>query len=243
VKKLISIILIFLSLSSFAQIEGVYKVIIQKQQQKEKSRWTLADWLSTKKTIALQDQWLALHSSSSWFELILDYGMGNVSEKSDGVNTSMDLNRWGAALYMKFLGLEYNNFDFSKLYSSSDYRLNLLLLGSSVQSTHFRIFYGEREYSYDSYSSYKKQGFWGAHFSLYLMNFLGIETQFSKFSKTQSSNNLFSSDGERREFGIFIDIWMLRLYAMKFRERMLYRGSTFKKTVVDGALFGTKLFF
>lgn len=242
-KKIISLALIFLSLSGFAQIEGVYKVIIQKQQEKEKSRWTLADWLSTKKTIALQDQWLALHSSSSWFELIFDYGGGSVNKKTNGVETSLDLNRWGAALYIKFLGFEYNKFDFSKLYSSSDYRLNLLLLGSSVQSTHFRVFYGERDYSYNGYSSYKKQGFWGAHFSLYLTSFLGIETQFSKFSKTQSTNNLFSSDGERREFGAFIDLWMLRLYAKKFRERMLFRGGAFKKTVVDGALFGAKLFF
>ncbi len=241
-KKLIALILISLSFSSFAQIEGVYTVIIKKQQEKEKSRWTLADWLITKKTIALQDQWLALHSSTTWVEFILDYAGGGVEENSDAVTTDLDLNQWGASLYIKFLGIEYNSRSFNRLYDSSDLRLNLLILGSSVQSTHLRAFYGKRDYLYENFSTYE-QDFWGAHISFYLLSFLGLETQFTKYNKTASENTLFTSDGERREFGAFIDLWMLRLYATKFRERMIFRGGSFKKTTVEGTLFGAKLFF
>lgn len=241
-KKLIALIFLSFSLSTVAQIEGVYTVIIKKQEEKQKSRWTLADWLTTKKTIALQDQWLALHSSENWFEFILDYAGGEVEEVADGTETRMDLNQWGAALYVKFFGVEYNSGNYSKFYDSSDFRMNLLILGSSVQSTHIRAFYGKRDYSYENYSSYK-QNFWGAHFSLYLMSFLGVETEFTKYKKANAENEFFTSEGERREFGAFIDIWMLRLYATKFRERMIFRGSQLKKTTVDGTLFGAKLFF
>ena len=40
-----------------------------KTQARATSRWTLADWLAQKKKMALADQWLALHSSSNWFDL------------------------------------------------------------------------------------------------------------------------------------------------------------------------------
>lgn len=238
-----ALVLILFSFSSIAQIEGVYTVIIKKQEEKRKSRWTLADWLMTKKTIALQDQWLALHSSENWFEFVFDYAGGAMEESTEGITSKVDLSRWGAAFYIKFLGLEYNSYDFSRLYDSSDYRINLLILGSSVQSTHLRAFYGRRDYSYENFSSYKKQNFWGGHLTFYLMNFLGLEAEFSKFKNITSEDTLYSSDGERREFGAFVDLWMLRLYVSKFHERMLFRGATFKNSTVEGTLFGAKLFF
>ena len=244
-KKIISIVLFFLSLSlsSFAQIEGVYTVIIKKQEAKEKNRWTLADWLTTKKTIALQDQWLALHSSENWFEFILDYGMGTLDE-GEGTNTrELDQSQWGAALYLKFLGLEYNSQSFSRDYDSSDLRLNLLILGSSVQSTHIRGFYGKRDYALQNYGDYE-QNFWGANLTLYLASFLGVEGKFTKFQKSSADNSIYTSDGERTELTGFIELWMLRLYATQYRERMLFRSpSNFTKSNIEGTVFGAKLFF
>ncbi len=242
-KKLILILSLILSPYSFAQIEGVYTVIIKKQEEKKKSRWTLADWLITKKTIALQDQWLALHSSSSWFELILDYGVGKLDDGEGNALSKVDLNKWGAALYVKFLGLEYNSNQYSMKYDSSDYRLNLLFLGSSIQSTHIRGFYGKRDYSVESFGSYD-QNFWGANLTLYLASFLGVEGQFTKYLNTSSKDLLFKSDGERTELTAFIDLWLLRVYATKFRERMLYQNTTATtKSNLEGTVLGVKLFF
>lgn len=50
------IFLVFSFSSNLFAIEGVYEVIIKKQQEKEASRWTLADWLLTKQKMALMDQ-------------------------------------------------------------------------------------------------------------------------------------------------------------------------------------------
>ena len=243
-KKLLFITVLFLfSLPTLSQIEGVYTVIIKKQEAKEKSRWTLADWLTTKKTIALQDQWLALHSSENWFEFILDYGTGTLDESIDHTAYELDQTNWGAALYLKFLGLEYNSQSFSRDYDSSDLRLNLLVLGSSVQSTHIRGFYGERDYSLQNYGTYK-QNFWGLNLTLYLASFLGVEGKFIKFQKATADNNQFSSDGERTELTGFIELWMLRLYATQYRERMLFRStSSFTKSNSEGTVLGVKLFF
>ena len=81
---ILSILFLLLPLQSFALAEGVYTVIVKKQEEKKSSRWSLADWLVTKKKIALMDQWLALNSSTTWFEL------GKVS-KSHDVTYSADV--------------------------------------------------------------------------------------------------------------------------------------------------------
>ncbi len=71
------ILLLLLTPNFSWAFEGVYTVIIQKQQAKASSRWTLGDWLATKKKMALMDQWLALHSSTQIFELYLGGGEGH----------------------------------------------------------------------------------------------------------------------------------------------------------------------
>ena len=241
--KTLSLLLFLFSFSSFALSEGVYTVIIKKQEEKKKNRWTLADWLVTKKTMALQDQWLALNSSSTWFEFIFDYASGTLDHKVEESTREVDFSRYGGAIYVKFLGFEYNSYDYSKFYDQSDYRVNLIILGSSVQSTHLRAFFGKRDYSYENYSSYD-QKFWGGHLSLYLASFLGVEGQFAKFSETSSDNNLFKSDGERRELSAFIDLWMFRVFATQYRERMFFRSTnSLRKTTLEGTLLGAKLFF
>ncbi len=244
-KALVTSLFLALNISTFALAEGVYTVIIKKQEEKKKNRWTLADWLATKKTIALQDQWLALNSSETWFEFVLDYGLGTLEEtkSSDSLTREMDMSRFGGALYIKFIGLEYNSYSFDTLYDQSDYRLNLLILGSSIQSTHLRGFYGQRSYSYQDYSNYD-QNFWGGNLTFYLANFLGIEGTFTKYLEASSDNSTYTSDGERTELTAFLELWALRLYATQFKERMLFRGaSESEKTNLEGTVFGVKLFF
>lgn len=227
--------------TSYALTEGVYTVIIKKQEEKKKNRWTLADWLITKKTIALQDQWLALHSSERWFEFVLDYAGGSLDDESS--LRELDTSRFGGALYVKFFGIEYNSYNFESSYDQSDLRVNLLILGSSIQSTHVRGFYGKRDYSFENYSHYD-QDFWGGNLTLYFANFLGVEGQFTKYLNTTSENSQFSSDGERTELSVFLEIYALRLYATKFKERMIFRGTSANHhSTLDGTLFGLKLFF
>ena len=42
----------------------VYNIVIKKQDEKAKSRWSLSDWLDTRDKMRMQDVWLALHSPS-----------------------------------------------------------------------------------------------------------------------------------------------------------------------------------
>ncbi|MEC7277571.1 MAG: hypothetical protein VXV96_14725 [Bdellovibrionota bacterium] len=240
-KKILLLSFIILFQNTFALSEGVYTVIVKKQEEKKKNRWTLADWLVTKKTIALQDQWLALNSSETWFEFVFDYAGSTLEETSLGTKQDMDFSRWGGAAYLKFIGLEYSKLDYERNYKQSDLRLNLLILGSSIQSTHLRAFYGQRDFDVQGFGAFE-QPFWGLHMTLYLASFLGVAGQYTKFMN--ESSGTISTDGERSELTGFIDLWLLRLYASLYSERNLLRGSvSTSNRKIDGTLLGVKLFF
>jgi hypothetical protein len=72
------LLLLVFSFATFAQ-EGTYEVIIRKQEAKKSSRWTLASWLLLKENMRLQDQWLAMNSSSTILEMYV--GARHANEK------------------------------------------------------------------------------------------------------------------------------------------------------------------
>ena len=64
-----ALLLLFLGIlpgpPSLAFADDVYTFVIKKQEEKEKYRWNLSDWLTTRDKMRMQDLWLALHSPSS----------------------------------------------------------------------------------------------------------------------------------------------------------------------------------
>ena len=243
--KTIAVICLFftISMNSLALGEGVYTVIVKKQEEKNSSRWSLADWLGTKKRISLMDQWLALNSTSSWFEFVFDFGQGKLDENISRLETGnqIEFERYGASLYMKFIGLEFNKYNYSQLIGKNDYRVNLLLLGSSVQSTHLRFFYGRRNFKQLDFSSYA-QNFYGSSLSLYLASFFGTELTYMNFKNAKSIDGSYSVEGERVEYGAFVELSLFRIYVNKFIEKSIYRGSINQLRKDDGIVLGAKIF-
>jgi len=241
--KLLALFLaLFFSVNTFSQIEGVYTVVIKKQEEKKASRWSLADWLMTKKRIALMDQWLALHSSSNWFEFIFDYSFGDIDESINNTSQTYAAKKYGAAIYLRFFGVEIEKMSDDYLTDQTSWKLNLIALGSSVQSTHLRFFYGKRDYNYTGFSDYSQELI-GPHLSLYLFDFLGGEVTYTKFYKKRSASGDYTMDGQRVEYGPFIDLRFLRIYLNLFKESTYFRNVTTTKKVNEGILTGAKLFF
>ena len=87
-------------------VEGVYTVIIKKQQEKKSTRWTLSDWLATKKRMALMDQWLALNTKTTLFEARLGGSMGDVEETTaESPISKKQTSRYQAQLNKNSIGL------------------------------------------------------------------------------------------------------------------------------------------
>ncbi|HAZ12224.1 MAG: hypothetical protein A2X86_03215 [Bdellovibrionales bacterium GWA2_49_15] len=238
--------LMFLSFVSHANdMEGVYTVIIKKQQEKKSTRWTLSDWLATKKKIALMDQWLALNSKSTLFEARLGGSVGDVEETSDGNPVSKkQVSRYEAEFLIKMLGIggEIGRLGPHQKFTAGE--LQLMILGSSLQSTHLRGFYGMRKLEWDGLTNFSGP-YYGGHLTLYIFNFFGIDGRYQYFSKTKGTDKTYATYGEALTFGAFLDLSFVRLGAKLYKEnlRLEQSGNFFSAAKNEGTLLTASIFF
>lgn len=228
-------------------LEEVYTVIIKKQEEKRRSQWSLADWLLTKKKIALMDQWLALNTSADVFESSLFGGTNDLELVNESPVVEKSGVRFGASMFIYFAGLEYVKDKVSDVQDINKFSLRLRLLGNSSQTTGLEFLGGIRTLNDKTGLGDFDQSFYGVQARLYLLSFLGIRSRYEKYSDDHnSSGTSLTLGGERIEYAVFADISFIQLEAMMYRENFSYyttdsnaRTSFDKEGVV---LFG-KLFF
>ncbi|MDD0852056.1 hypothetical protein HBN50_03065 [Halobacteriovorax sp. GB3] len=234
--RLFILILVFVQ-NSFA-IEGVYTVIVQKQEQKKQSRWSLADWLATKKRIALMDQWLALNTESNIFEMIVDYQHYEFDDAFLSETKVSD--RANLKMFVTLLGLEAEKEWSTSQLKTNHYNLSLRLLGSSQQSTHVNLLWGYKEIETRIYGDYRTQ-FYGAEGDLYLLSFLGASGRFEKIR--QRANTISKVEGEKSRFGGFLEFYFIRLYYHKTIEKYSFdSGTSVTRKERNGDTFGISLY-
>lgn len=226
--------------------EGIYTVIIKKQEDKINSRWSLSDWLLTKKKMALQDQWLALHSSTQLFEFIFDYSEGHVDISKDSSPQKIEhlSKNFGAEFFISIFGLGYADEQVKKNYHQKEGWASLRIFGTSSQVAHLNIDYGVRFLRHQFYSSFQQQ-FYGVRANIYLIPILGIEGLYRKYNEDSGLDRGYTNEGERMEYGAFLDLLFLRVYIKLFKENLYLKNSlqTNDKEVHQGKIIGLKLFF
>ncbi|EQC46147.1 hypothetical protein [Bacteriovorax sp. Seq25_V] len=239
--KLFLFTIIFLisvvGVSPAIKADEIYTVIIKKHEEKQQSRWTLADWLATKQRISLMDQWLALNTESNLFEFVLSYDKFNFKQTRDLTSSSSTEGYFSGKAFFTFLGLEGGVGDSQKLFDTDSYNLNLRLLGGSQQSTHLNLQYGVLN-AKDELGNRFSPNFFGVDFELYLLSFLGGNFKYSN-SSSESSNSI-TYHNRKREYGVFIDIWFLRFYYQKSINNHFYNG---EKINQNGEKIGMALYF
>lgn len=241
---ILSLLSFFIFSSAFA-IEGVYTVIIEKQQEKISNRWTLSDWLLTKQKIALMDQWLALNSSSTTFEFYLEGSSSTlVSSRSDSTLSSQrDIDKFGAGLYIKFFGLTFDKEKISSVSDSLSYQANIMLIGSSLQSTNITFFYGLRQLEHSEFSKFSQQ-YIGGSLTLYLAPFIGGTFDYRSFSDSKNDKSTYNMTGQKIEQSVFLDLFALRLKASHYIQKQSFKSSSsIIRTQDKGWLLGASLFF
>ena len=231
IKYLAIFLISVLCLNSFA-IEGVYEVIIKKQQEKKSSRWSIASYLAQKKRISLMDQWLALNTESNIFEMILDYGAFEHQEQGREVTD----NQFKASFYASILGVEFSSQNQSNQLDNYHYNLTLRFFGSSSQSTHVNFLYGKANTEHDDYGSFSST-FYGFEADLYLLSFLGLSGRYENSSKSSSSD--ISMHFENRNYGVFVELWLLRIYFQKKSQSYKYSSQLERR---DGNVIGVSLY-
>jgi hypothetical protein len=186
--------------------------------------------LAQKHKQRLADQWLALHSSSQWFELVL-------SGAAESYTSSAALYRADAFVSILGLGAEFEKSD--GRFESSAASLGLRLLGTSTQTTSLVARYGWRRLG-----DYVNHDRWNDQFvegllQIYIFRFFGLTGDYRYYFPETSDLGTRLSD-QRTSAGAFIEVSIFRVFGEYFWEP-LHRDTVLESR--DGFIFGGKLMF
>lgn len=188
-----------------ARADDVYTIVIKKQEEKKKSRWTLAEWLETRDRMRLMDLWLALNSPSP-YEFFFG-GDLHFAEESPGA--SYRSGRIDAAAFASIFGLgfQWESSPVSRWIGT----FNLRVFGFHDQSTNITLHAGVRS----TLGNNVRNAIAGASLSIYLTRYFGIDGLFRHFFPSATGP---LSNGNRYQGGAFIDFSFLRIYGAYFSE-------------------------
>lgn len=223
----------------------------KKADSKEKSRWTLQEWLAQKQRNQLMDLWLGMYAPSP-YEFYLS-GTYQAYDKLESIDPNPSNTADTKSSYRSYAGsvgayatvvglvgeLENNTEDG---YNDSAGSFNLRVLGNSVQGTHLILNYGQRTRKQNSGSQLSQQ-FAGADLDLYMTKFFGLHGMYRQYMTTTDAT-LGDVKGNRTEGGAFIDFGALRIFGNWFSDQQNSTlNSSTTKTNRTGIQSGIKFFF
>lgn len=245
---LILIPALFVFPESHGQTKTVWEYVDSKLEKKEFKRWSLASWFYQKEKMALQDQWLAMNldESSVFWEFYVDYaGSDFDADTSDNTNETTSGYSSEAALYIAFLGFAARQESYDTFYTQTESSVNLRLIGSNHQATHLILTYGRRKFEGNETEQFE-QNFYGGDISLYLVSFLGFDGRYRVYQKEENEQGTAEMQSTRVQWGAFIELSFLRIYAYQFQEDLEFtlfsNGSTTDRQI-KGTATGIRLYF
>ncbi|MEN0058153.1 MAG: hypothetical protein AAGB31_04915 [Bdellovibrio sp.] len=218
----------------------------QRAANREKSRWSLTEWLEMKNRNRMMDMWLSFNSPSP-FEFMLGGAYNSFKTEVEGSSDSESATSFSGefAAYAQFVGVsgEYEN-NTAEKYNDLAGMLNIRLLGNSIQNTSFTIHYGQR--TRDSEDSGRlTQQFAQASVQVYLTKYFGLDGKYRYFLPT-STDELGDVEGNLTEAGLYIDFKVLRIFGSWYKESQKNKiPAAADDTVTDrtGIRSGLKIFF
>lgn len=228
-KKIIFIFTLFLISNAFAQSRDVITVIVERQEIKKRTGWTLQDWLDTKQRIALQNQWLAFHTYSDegvLYDFFLGGGGGEFKFTGDQIPVDQEkekLYNYFGAFYISILGLEYRYEKSKEVYSQNEGNLDLRIFGTSTQTSSLVLQYGLRGLNEYQFGKFDQQ-FAGGYLSLYIFRFLGLEGTYRNYFWNTMKDGTMKMRSERFDYGVFLEKSFFRIFGTIFQENFTYNS-------------------
>jgi hypothetical protein len=246
IKTLISFIIILASFNLHA--ETVWEYVDRKLEKKKFKRWSLSSWLYKRQKMALQDQWLAMNIEEDYIltEFYIDYAKGRFdSDTADNNNEQVEGVTSEAGLFWGIIGLTGRYENYEEVYNQKEAALNLRLIGSSEQSTKLTATYGIREF-YGNDTEDFTQTFYGGDISLYLVSFFGFDARYRLYNEQENEQKTHLMKSNRAQWGAFIDISFLRIFAYQFEENLEFTQISNSNTTelqIKGTAAGVRLYF
>lgn len=228
--------------------DDVYLVVIKKAVEKKQSRWSLTEWMSTKRKIEEMDRWLALNSDwpVSIFEGYLDGSFTNTFSYRQDNHNSIGANAIGAraGLFLAFLGIEGGADQSPLKWDQVEGQISLRILGNYEQNNNLTLGYGQRQTRFNveenSFEDKFKNDFVSARLNLMLATFLGVRGEYRKYFQTTSLTQNLKTSGEGIEATAYLDVLCLNIYASYFIEK--WKVGT-AHPLREGMRYGLRLYF
>jgi hypothetical protein len=245
-------ILLFISLillSQTASANTVWEYVDSKLEKKKFKRWSLSSWMYDKEKFTLQDQWLSMNlgSDSFFFELYADYAGSNFDvDTANNLNETTTGMSSEVAAYIGFLGVSYRYEEYDTHYYHKETAINLRLIGTSHQSTHLALTYGNRDFMGVDETEEFSQRFYGGDISLYLLPFFGFDGRYRVYSNVEANDGTYEMGSTRSQWGAFIDISFIRIFTYQFEENFDFKvlsSGVEDERQTKGTATGIRLYF
>lgn len=195
---------------------------------KKDSRWTLADWLSTKSKVKAMDNWLALNRSVQFFELFFGAGYGQYNMNYDGVPNISESDKvvktGNVGFFLTIFGAEAQ---YEVLEDETEIQRGLGYLriwGNAHQSSHLTLHYGLRRWEVSATQSHFENVVYGAELQLYMLKSFGLRGMYRQIEEASADDDR-KLGGTRWEAGAFIEALWLRVYANLYEENLNFDSS------------------
>lgn len=231
--------LISVSTSAHAEIRGS-----RRSDPKQNVSWNLADWMAQKQKFKLMDQWLAVNKQTKFMELILDGGQINYDTTAGGTEVESKIAHYAAAFYLSIFGIEGGLENSDENREATYGQLNLRVLGQSSRTTSVTTGYGAIKIDDKVNNQTFTNQYGHVTLQLYFFDFLGFDGAYRNYFGAKDKAQT-EYDGERIEYGAFVEFGFLRLYGKSFVDRNYKKTSAgiARNELRDGVNFGAKIFF
>lgn len=209
----------------------------------ENVTWTLGDWMTQKARFKLMDQWLAVNKQANLIEFNVEGGKTNYDLTVGGSTSSQEVDRYSASLYISIFGIEGGYEESDENIERRFGQFNIRILGQSSRSTQLVAGYGVQKTEDTDLNTEVTNQYATGKLQLYLVSFLGLEGAYKKTFR--ANDNLGSEhEGERVEYGVFLEHKMIRIYGRAFEDKTFVTTSgNEERQTRDGVDAGIKLFF
>ena len=185
------------------------------------------------------DQWLALNTEKNLFEFVFDYQNFSFEPTIGGQKIERLAEFYKGKFYITILGFEWEKEHSAYENEYEKYNLSLRVFGTSQQSTHINLLYGQKNITSNDLGKIESQ-FYGVDGDIYLFSFLGVSGSFEKLLEANESGLVLN--GEQSSYGAFIEISFLRFYMTQRKQKYFYTGSSTSNVEKDGTTFGVSLY-
>jgi hypothetical protein len=215
----------------------IIQIVVKKNEEKEKSRWSLAQWLETRDRMRLMDLWLALHTPSPYeFYFGLDYRL-------DGPTGAGITLQFGA--FASIFGLHLERFGeksdvFAYPGSTLTGLFKLRLFGYQNQGTNWTL---ETGYQSEANQSGSFRNFvLGSSLTVYLARFLGVDFLYRYALPPGATAMGTEYGGHRIEGGLFLDYAFFRIFG-KYQHFIRNFPTSGTSDTAGGLALGFKILF